>query len=121
MTNTSKLNISDLDFDGIKHSLREYLRSQSEFQDYNFEGAGLTVLLNLLSYNTHYLSFYLNFVANEMFLDSADKRDSIVSLAKHLGYTPRSRTAATTEVLCTIIPPEVPPPPYYNHRKKYQI
>ena len=83
-TSTTKLNIAHLDFDNIKASLRDYLRSQTIFQDYNFEGAGLSVLLDILSYNTHYFGFYLNMIADEMFLDSAALRSSVVSLAKML-------------------------------------
>tara|TARA_Y100001963_G_scaffold44358_1_gene62252 strand:+ start:11303 stop:13123 length:1821 start_codon:yes stop_codon:yes gene_type:complete len=89
----SKLSVSSLDFDNIKTNLKQYLSTQEEFKDINFEGAGINILMDLLAYNTHYQSFYTNMVANEMFLDSAIKRDSIVSLAKHLGYTPTSVTS----------------------------
>ena len=101
---TSKLNIAYLDFDNIKASLRDYLRSQTIFKDYNFEGAGLSVLLDILSYNTHYFGFYLNMIADEMFLDSASLRSSVVSLAKMLNYTPRSVTSATAVVSIVITP-----------------
>lgn len=111
MANISKLNISELDFDAILLALKNYLRSQPEFTDYDFEGSGLSVITRLLAYNTHYLSYYLNMVANEMYLDSADMRESIVSIAKQLGYTPRSRHAATAKVNLTITPPTSPPPP----------
>lgn len=94
----AKLSVSDLDFDTIKSNLKTYLSTQEQFKDINFEGAGINIILDLLAYNTHYQGFYTNMVANEMFLDSAIKRDSIVSLAKHLGYTPRSRTAPTATV-----------------------
>ena len=90
--------ITELDFDQIKNNLKTYLQGQSEFKDYDFEGAGLNMLLDVLAYNTHYQSFYANMVSNEMFLDSAVLRDSVVSLAKHLGYTPRSTRAATATV-----------------------
>src|ERR1035441_5517649 len=103
-TSTTKLNIAHLYFDNIKASLRDYLRSQTIFQDYNFEGAGLSVLLDILSYNTHYFGFYLNMIADEMFLDSAALRSSVVSLAKMLNYTPRSVTSATAAVAITITP-----------------
>ena len=94
----AKLKVSDLDFDTIKTNLKEFLSTQEQFQDINFEGAGINVLMDLLAYNTHYQAGYTNMVANEMFLDSAIRRDSIVSLAKHLGYTPRSITAPTATV-----------------------
>ena len=90
----AKLSVAELDFDNIKSSLKEYLRNQSEFSDYDFEGAAINVLLDILAYNTHYNSFYLNMIANEMFLDSSSLRQSVVSHAKSIGYTPRSTTAA---------------------------
>ena len=75
------LQVTELDFDDIKANLKTYLKGQSEFSDYNFEGSGLSVIIDLLAYNTHYLAYNTNVVANEMFLDSADLRSSIVSLA----------------------------------------
>jgi hypothetical protein len=84
------LQVTDLDFDSIKESLKSYLQGQDLFKDYNFEGSGLNYLLDVLAYNTHYQSFYTNMVANETFLDTAIRRDSVVSIAKHLGYTPNS-------------------------------
>ncbi len=86
----SKLNISQLDFDQIKGNLKRFLSQQNTFNDYDFEGSGMSVLLDLLAYNTHYLSYNANILANEMFIDTADLRNSIVSLAKALGYTPNS-------------------------------
>lgn len=93
-----KLSVSELDFDAIKSSLKDYLRNQEEFDGYDFEGSALNVLLDVLAYNTHYNSFYLNMIANEMFMDSAALRQSVVSHAKLLGYTPRSTTSATATV-----------------------
>ena len=90
---SNKLTVSDLDFDNVKSNLKTFLQSQSEFQDYDFEGSGFAVLLDLLAYNTHYLGFNANMLANEMYLDSADIRKNIVSLAKMLGYTPNSPRA----------------------------
>jgi len=87
---SNKLEISDFDFDSIKANLKTFLQSQTEFQDYNFEGSGFSILLDTLAYNTHYLGFNANMLANEMYLDSADIRKNIVSLAKMLGYTPTS-------------------------------
>jgi hypothetical protein len=98
----ARLNITDLDFDQIKLNLKTYLQQQSQFQDYDFEGAGLSVLLDILAYNTHYNSYYLNMVANESFLDTALLRDSIVSHAKTLGYVPYSSSAPKSTVNITI-------------------
>jgi hypothetical protein len=86
----SNLRIAELDFDQIKTNLKTYLNDQTEFTDYDFEGSGLSVLLDVLAYNTHYNAYLANMVMNEMFLDSAVKRSSAVSIAKHLGYTPVS-------------------------------
>ena len=93
-----KLNISDLDFDQIKTNLRTFLQSQSEFQDYNFEGSGLSIMLDVLSYNTHYLAYLANMSTNEIYLDSADIRNNIVSLSKMIGYTPSSPRAPRADV-----------------------
>jgi len=98
----ARLQISDLDFDQIKTNLKTYLKQQSQFQDYDFEGAGLNILLDILAYNTHYNSYYLNMVANESFLDTAVLRDSVVSHAKTLGYTPYSTTAPRAIVNVTV-------------------
>tara|TARA_Y100000401_G_scaffold117463_2_gene126398 strand:- start:504 stop:2315 length:1812 start_codon:yes stop_codon:yes gene_type:complete len=99
---TSKLNVTELDFEQIKSNLKTFLRSQTELTDYDFEGSALSVIVDLLSYNTHYMAFYLNMVANEMFLDSATNRDSVVSLAKSLGYVPKSKTGASATVTLNI-------------------
>jgi hypothetical protein len=90
--------VDRLDFDQIKASLKDYLRGQDTFKDYDFEGSTMNILLDVLAYNTHYQAFYANMVANEAFLDSARKRNSVVSLAKHLNYTPRSRKASRVTV-----------------------
>ena len=93
MTNP-QLNIGNLDFDDIKSSLKEYLKGQDTFKDYNFEGSGISTLLDVLSYNTLYYAFYSNMIANEMFLDTAQKLSSVISLAKPLGYVvPGARSA----------------------------
>jgi len=86
----TKLEISQLNFDAIKSNLKQFLSNQNQFKDYDFEGSGMAVLLDLLAYNTHYLAYNANIAANEMFIDTADLRPSIVSLAKALGYTPNS-------------------------------
>ena len=97
----TKLEISQLDFDGIKDNLKTFLSQQDEFTDYDFEGSGMNVLLDVLAYNTHYLGYNANMLANEMYLDSADQRSSVVSLAKQVGYTPKSASSskATIDVL----------------------
>jgi hypothetical protein len=90
----TKLDISQLDFDGIKDNLKTFLSQQNEFTDYDFEGSGMNILLDVLAYNTHYLGYNANMLANEMYLDSADQRSSVVSLAKQVGYTPKSATSS---------------------------
>ncbi len=103
------LKVVNIDFNEIKDSFSTFLKSQEKFKDYNFSGSGLNVLLDVLAYNTHYTGFYSNMVANEMFLDSAVLRDSVVSHAKQLGYTPRSVTSAKAVVDLTVnFPTEQP-------------
>ena len=99
---SNKFIVSDLDFDTIKSNLKAFLQDQPEFSDYNFEGSGFSVLLDTLAYNTHYLGFNANMVANEMYLDSADVRKNVVSLAKMLGYTPSSAKSPTAVVDITL-------------------
>lgn len=89
MANNS-ISLVNLDFDTFKEQLKQYLRGQAQFSDYDFDGSNMSVLLDILSYNTHLNAFYLNMVASEMFLDSAQLRNSIISTAKLLNYTPRS-------------------------------
>jgi len=103
--NNKRITVSDLDFDTIKANLKTFLQGQSEFSDYDFEGSGLSVLLDVLAYNTHYNGIYTNLAVNEVFLDSASKRASVVSLAKMLGYMPRSAKCATAVVNATITSP----------------
>jgi len=100
-----KLIISELDFETIKTNLKAYLQSQQTFLDYNFEGSALSILINLLAYNTYYNSFYYNMMANELFIDSAQIRNSLLSHAKALNYLPVSRRAATATVNITVTPP----------------
>ncbi len=101
----AQLNITELDFDLIKANLKTFLQGQTEFSDYNFEGAGLNILLEILAYNTHYNGMLAHLLANENFIDTAVKRESVVSIAKALGYTPRSRRGALAKVNLTIVPP----------------
>ena len=103
-TNPSRLRVTELDFDDIKDNLKTFLKAQSEFRDYDFEGSGMSVLLDILAYNTHYLGFNANMLANEMFLDSSSLRSSAVSHAKMLGYevsSPRASSAIITVNLIT--------------------
>ena len=99
-----QINVTELDFDNIKQNLKTFMQSQAEFSDYNFEGSALSVLLDTLAYNTHYNAVLAHLVANESFLDSAIKRTSVVSLAKNLGYTPRSRRCPVGTLTFTITP-----------------
>ena len=103
-TANTSMRIAELDFDSIKNNLKVYLRSQSEFQDFDFEGSGMSVLLDLLAYNTHYMGYYLNMVGNEAFLDTAQLRESMVSIGKLLNYVPRSSQGAATKINITVTP-----------------
>jgi hypothetical protein len=94
MATTKRLSVTEFDFDEVKDNLKVFMRNQTEFKDYDFEGSGLSALLDVLAYNTHYLGFNANMLANEMFLDSSQLRSSVVSHAKTLGYTTRSARAA---------------------------
>ena len=104
-TSNKKINVTTLDFDDIKTNLKTFLSGQSEFQDYDFEGSAMSVLLDVLAYNTHYNALYNNLAINEMFLDSARKRNSVVSLSKMLGYSPRSATCSTATITLTVSAP----------------
>jgi hypothetical protein len=94
----SNIQITDLDFNTIKTNLKRYLQSQNTLKDYNYEGSALSTLLDILAYNTQYNAYYLNMVANEMFLDSAIQRQSVVSQAKMLNYTPTSASAPSATI-----------------------
>ena len=100
--NNKRLNVTEFDFDEVKDNLKIFLKGQTEFKDYDFEGSGMSSLLDVLAYNTHYLGFNANMLANEMFLDSASLRSSVVSHAKTLGYIPISARAATATVDVTL-------------------
>ena len=93
--NNKRLRVTELDFDSIKDNLKTFLKGQNQFKDYDFEGSGMNILLDTLAYNTHYLGFNANMVANEMFLDSSSLRSSAVSHAKTLGYEVTSARAPT--------------------------
>jgi len=98
MTANSSIVLSQLDFDSYKGSLQQFLKSQDEFKDYNFDSSNMNVLLDVLSYNTYLQTFYLNMVGNEMFLDSAKLRDSVISHSKELNYLPRSFRSAVAKI-----------------------
>jgi len=99
---SNKLVVSDYDFDAVKSNLKSFLQNQSQFQDYDFKGSSLNILLDVLSYNTHYLAYLANMSTNELYLDSADIRNNIVSLAKMIGYTPSSPRAPLAAIDITL-------------------
>lgn len=103
LANTA-LRVTELDFLSIKENLKAYLRNQSEFQDFDFEGSGMSVLLDILAYNTHYMGYYVNMVGNEMFLDTAQIRQSVISHAKMINYFPTSKRASETRVNILVTP-----------------
>jgi hypothetical protein len=105
-----KPDLSELDFAKNKAAIRSFLESQSEFSDYDFEGSNLSILLDILAYNTTNLSFFANMAANEGFLDSAVLRDSIVSRAKTIGYVPNSPHSARAYLDLVISPTGSPSP-----------
>ena len=102
LVNKKRLRVTELDFDQIKDNLKIFLKQQEEFKDYDFEGSGFNILLDTLAYNTHYLAFNANMLANEMFLDSASLRSSVVSHAKMLGYEVQSPRAAKATINVSI-------------------
>lgn len=103
MAENKKIITTDLDFDNIKNNLKQYLQGQDTFKDYDFEGSGLNILLDILAYNTHYEGLHSNMAVNESFLDSASKRNSVVSIAKELGYTPSSVRASQATINFSIV------------------
>ena len=100
-TANTYLELSEVDFSDIRTNLKSYLSTQSQFQDYDFEGSAISTLLDVLAYNTHYNAFYANMLANEMFLDTAQQRDSVVSRAKELNYLPISAKGSSANVTLT--------------------
>ena len=98
----SNIQITDLDFNNIKTNFKNFLQSQDTLKDYNYEGSALSTLLDILAYNTQYNAYYLNMIANEMFMDSAIQRSSVVSQAKLLNYTPKSASAPQATINLTI-------------------
>ena len=96
------VNLTSLDFDQIKQSIKDYIRSNSNFTDYDFEGSNLSMIIDTLAYNTYITAYNTNMVTNEVFIDSATLRENVVSLARNIGYVPVSRTAPKAEVLFTV-------------------
>ena len=93
---------TNLNFEDIKTSIKDYIRQSSDFSGHDFEGSNLSVIINLLAYNSYITAYNTNMVANESFIDSATLRENVVSLARNIGYVPRSRRAAKAKVLCNI-------------------
>jgi hypothetical protein len=98
----NRIKVSELDYNQIRENLKTFMRGQSQFSDYDFEGSALSTLIDLLAYNTHYNALYTNLAINEMFLDSASKRSSVVSIANNFGYTPQSCTTARSSLNVTL-------------------
>lgn len=112
------VNFSNIDFDQIKVSIKNYLRSNSEFTDYDFEGSGLSTIIDVLAYNTYISSYNANMISNETFIDSATLRENIVALARNIGYVPRSRTCARANVSMEIDTSELSVRPITTTLKK---
>jgi len=105
---SNKISVTDLEFDSIKSNLKAHLKAQTQFQDYDFDGSSMDVLMDVLAYNTHYMAYYANMLGNEMFLDTASLRSSVVSHTKHLNVIPTSVTAPTAYLNMTFTPDNSP-------------
>ena len=114
-------NFSNLDFNQVKTTLKEYLRSNSNFTDYDFEGSNLSTILDVLAYNTYITSYNANMVANEVFIDSATLRENVVALARNIGYVPRSRKSARATISFQVNTSNINPPPVSITLKKAQL
>ncbi len=112
------VNFSNLDFDQIKTTLKDYLQTNANFTDYDFEGSNLSTVIDLLAYNTYITSYNANMVSNEVFIDSASLRENIVSLARNIGYIPRSRKAARSSISFFINTTNIIPQPSVITLKK---
>ena len=112
------LNFTSLDFDQIKETLKQYLQSNSNFTDYDFEGSNLSTILDVLAYNTYITSYNANMISNEVFIDSATLRENVVALARNIGYIPRSRKASTATINFTVEPGITPPPTTITLKKR---
>ena len=107
----SLINFTSLDFEQIKELLKDYLKSNSDFTDYDFEGSNLSTIINLLAYNTYITSYNANMVTNEVFIDSATLRENVVSLAKNIGYLPKSRKASSANISFNVDATNITPAP----------
>ena len=105
------VNFTNLDFEDVKTTLKEYLKSNSNFSDYDFEGSNLSTILDVLAYNTYITSYNANMVANEVFIDTATLRENVIALARNIGYTPRSRKAATSAISFFVDTTNITPKP----------
>ena len=114
----SLLNFTSLDFDQIKDTLKQYLQSNSNFTDYDFEGSNLATILDVLAYNTYITSYNANMISNEVFIDSATLRENVVALARNIGYVPRSKKASTATINFTVEPGITPPPTTITLKKE---
>ena len=94
----SLINFTNLDFNQIKTTLRDYIQSNSEFTDYDFEGSNLSTILDVLAYNTYITSYNANMISNEVFIDSATLRENVVALARNIGYVPRSKKSSRANI-----------------------
>ena len=107
----SLINFTNLDFDQIKQTLKDYIQSSSDFTDYDFEGSNLSTILDLLAYNTYITSYNANMISNEVFIDSATLRENVVALARNIGYVPRSKKSSRTKVNFSVNLSSVSPSP----------
>jgi hypothetical protein len=105
------LNFTDLDFDQIKTTLKDYLKNNSDFTDYDFEGSNLSTLLDVLAYNTYLSSYNANMISNEVFIDSATLRENVVALARNIGYLPRSKKCSRIPITFVVDLDGVSPTP----------
>ena len=96
------VNLSNLNFDQLKVSIRDYLKANSNFTDYDFEGSNFSQIIDVLAYNTYISSYNANMLSNEVFIDSATLRENVVSLARNIGYVPKSKTAARVPISFTV-------------------
>ena len=107
----SLTNFTNLDFDQIKKSLKDYLQNNSDFTDYDFEGSNLSTILDVLAYNTYITSYNANMISNEVFIDSATLRENVVALARNIGYVPRSKKSSRTKINFSVNLSSVSPSP----------
>ena len=107
----SLINFTNLDFNQIKTTLRDYIQSNSDFSDYDFEGSNLSTILDVLAYNTYITSYNANMISNEVFIDSATLRENVVALARNIGYVPRSKKSSRSDISFFVDVSSVSPTP----------